>query len=214
MVPVRPRPHRPRRRRDGAGGAGRRSATSIPKAAARGRSARWARSRRWAGCGVRSTAPCSCACCRGSGSSGSTSRSAIGGLVASWWALADHDRPQHGARIDWVGAILLTVTLVSLNMALLGSAEIQSVNGLAGADRRRHRPALAVSRGARRRHRCSCWQQRTASHPLVDRRAVPRSHRAGRPVRQLRRRRRPRDRDGRRAAVHQLGRDRPRPRRP
>ena len=34
------------------------------------------------------------------------------------------------ARIDWVGAGLLTVALVSLNLALLGSAEIQSVTGL------------------------------------------------------------------------------------
>src|SRR5262245_61406701 len=42
------------------------------------------------------------------------------GLVASWWALAGHDRPRHGARIDWIGAVLLTITLVSLNMALLG----------------------------------------------------------------------------------------------
>ena len=65
---------------------------------------------------------------------------------------------------------MLTITLVSLNMALLGSAEIQSVNGLAGAHRRRHRPALAVSRGAGRRHRSSSGSNVTARHPLVDRR--------------------------------------------
>lgn len=55
---------------------------------------------------------------------------ALGGLAASWWALADHDRPGHGRRIDWVGATLLSIALVSLNVALLGGAEIQSVNGL------------------------------------------------------------------------------------
>ena len=55
---------------------------------------------------------------------------AIGGLAASWWALAGHDRPARRPKLDIVGATLLTITLVSLNLALLGGAEIQSVNGL------------------------------------------------------------------------------------
>lgn len=95
---------------------------------------------------------------------------ALAGLAASWWALAGHDRPAAGARIDWVGAALLTVTLVSLNMALLGSAEIQSVNGLdeltggGGTDLRWLYPVAAVA-GA-----LFVWQQRHSAHPLVDRR--------------------------------------------
>ncbi|HUF97901.1 MAG TPA: MFS transporter, partial [Ilumatobacter sp.] len=52
------------------------------------------------------------------------------GLVASWWALEGHDRPPVRRSIDWLGAVLLTTMLVSLNVALLGSAEIQSVSGL------------------------------------------------------------------------------------
>jgi MFS family permease len=94
---------------------------------------------------------------------------ALAGLAASWWALAGHDRPAHAARIDWVGAALLTVTLVSLNMALLGSAEIQSVNGLdeltggGGTDLRWLYPVAAVA-GA-----LFVWQQRRSTHPLVDR---------------------------------------------
>jgi MFS family permease len=55
---------------------------------------------------------------------------ALGGLAASWWALAGHDRPPERRRVDWVGAALLTTSLVALNLALLGGAEIQSVNGL------------------------------------------------------------------------------------
>ena len=95
---------------------------------------------------------------------------AVAGLAASWWALAGHDRPEHRARIDWTGALLLTATLVSLNVALLGSAEIQSVNGLdeltggSGADLRWLYPVAAVA-GA-----LLVWQQRRSAHQLVDRR--------------------------------------------
>ncbi len=55
---------------------------------------------------------------------------AIVGAAAVWWALAEHDRPDRELRIDWFGAGLLTTALVSLNVALLGSAEVQSVQGL------------------------------------------------------------------------------------
>jgi MFS family permease len=55
---------------------------------------------------------------------------ALVGAAAVWWALADHDRPERDARVDWVGAGFLTTALVSLNLALLGSAEVQSVQGL------------------------------------------------------------------------------------
>ncbi len=55
---------------------------------------------------------------------------AIVGAAAAWWALAEHDRPERRGRVDWLGAGLLTVVLVSLNLALLGSAEVQSVQGL------------------------------------------------------------------------------------
>lgn len=56
---------------------------------------------------------------------------AIGGAIAVWWALAEHDRDATRVqRVDWIGAGLLTTALVSLNLALLGSAEVQSVQGL------------------------------------------------------------------------------------
>ncbi len=55
---------------------------------------------------------------------------AIGGLLLSWWALAGQDRPAVRPKLDWIGATLLTIALVGLNLALLGGAEIQSVNGL------------------------------------------------------------------------------------
>jgi MFS family permease len=55
---------------------------------------------------------------------------AVAGIAAAWWALSAFDRPAGARRIDWAGAGTLTVALVSLNLALLGSAEIQSVAGL------------------------------------------------------------------------------------
>jgi EmrB/QacA subfamily drug resistance transporter len=55
---------------------------------------------------------------------------AVAGMVAAWWALEPLDRPVRTSRIDWAGAGTLTVALVSLSVALLSSAEIQSVTGL------------------------------------------------------------------------------------
>ncbi len=55
---------------------------------------------------------------------------ALAGLALVWWALAEHDRPSRDTRFDWIGAATITVAIVSLNLALLGNAEIQSVTGL------------------------------------------------------------------------------------
>ncbi len=76
---------------------------------------------------------------------------ALVGAAAVWWALADHDRSDRTARVDWLGAGLLTTALVSLNLALLGSAEVQSVQGLdeltgnGGTDLRWLYPLAAVA---------------------------------------------------------------------
>ena len=53
------------------------------------------------------------------------------GLALVWRALEGHDEPAtEPRRIDWTGAAALTVGLVSLNLALLGNSEIQSISGL------------------------------------------------------------------------------------
>lgn len=75
------------------------------------------------------------------------------GLVACWWALGGHGRPEVRVRIDWLGAALLTITLIALNVALLGSAEIQSVSGLdeltgSGTDTRWLYPVAAAAAAA------------------------------------------------------------------
>ena len=94
---------------------------------------------------------------------------AIIGMALVWWALRDHDHPARDARVDWIGASLLTIALVSLNLALLGNAEVQSVEGLdqltggRGPDLR-WLYLVAVVAGL------LFWvQQRRSAHPLFDR---------------------------------------------
>ena len=59
---------------------------------------------------------------------------ALVGLGLAWWALAGMDEPRsvegEKRRVDWTGAVLLSLTLIVLDLALLGNAEIQSVTGL------------------------------------------------------------------------------------
>jgi MFS family permease len=94
---------------------------------------------------------------------------AVIGLAAVWWALRDHDRPARDARVDWIGAGLLTIALVSLNLALLGNAEVQSVTGLdeltggSGPDLRWLYLVAAIATAL------FVWQQRRSTHPLFDR---------------------------------------------
>jgi MFS family permease len=49
----------------------------------------------------------------------------------AWWALADLPRPAHRERIDWAGTAVLTICLIALNVALLGSGDVQAVGGFA-----------------------------------------------------------------------------------
>ena len=93
---------------------------------------------------------------------------AVIGVAVTWRVLADHDRPKRVSRIDWIGALLVTVFLVSLNLALLGNAQIQSVTGLdeltggGGADLRWLYAVALAAAGA------FVWHQRRANDPLIN----------------------------------------------
>jgi MFS family permease len=56
------------------------------------------------------------------------------GIAAAWWALADLPRPRVRERIDWLGTAALAVCLLSLNIALLNSGDVQSAGGFATLD--------------------------------------------------------------------------------
>ena len=92
---------------------------------------------------------------------------ALVGLAATWWALAEHSEAKVRPRIDWLGAVLVTIALVALNVALLGSSEIQSITGfdeLTGASRDlRWLYAVAVVAGA-----AFVVHQRRTPDPLID----------------------------------------------
>ena len=53
------------------------------------------------------------------------------GMAAAWWALGGLPRPEKRERIDWVGTAVLTLFLLTLNLALLNSGDVQSAGGFA-----------------------------------------------------------------------------------
>jgi len=93
---------------------------------------------------------------------------AVIGVAITWRVLEGHDHPQRSLRIDWIGGLLVTAFLVSLNFALLGNAEIQSVTGLdeltggSGPDLR-WLYAVAIAAAA-----AFAWHLRRTSDPLID----------------------------------------------
>jgi MFS family permease len=93
---------------------------------------------------------------------------AVIGIVAAWYVLDDAAEQERKVRIDWLGAGLLTVALVALNLALLGPAEIQSVTGLeqlTGGSRDAlawfYPVAIVTGLGF-------VWWQRRVEDPLID----------------------------------------------
>lgn len=55
------------------------------------------------------------------------------GIVAAWWALSDLPQPKTRVRIDWLGSAILAAGIISLNIALLGSGDIQSAGSFGEA---------------------------------------------------------------------------------
>ena len=53
------------------------------------------------------------------------------GIAAAWLALRDLPEPKTRERIDWLGTAVLTVTLITLNIALLSSGDVQAAGGFA-----------------------------------------------------------------------------------
>ncbi len=56
------------------------------------------------------------------------------GITLAWIALRDLPQPTHKEKIDWWGTAVLTLCLLSLNIALLNSGDIQSAGSFATLD--------------------------------------------------------------------------------
>ena len=56
------------------------------------------------------------------------------GLGLIWWVLRDWPRPVERPRLDWLGTAVLTISLLSLNLALLGGGDLQSAGGFDAFD--------------------------------------------------------------------------------
>ncbi|MEM7110970.1 MAG: MFS transporter [Chloroflexota bacterium] len=92
------------------------------------------------------------------------------GMAAAWWALGQLPKPQQKARIDWAGTAVLTLALLSLNIALLNSGDVQTAGGFASLDEppflSQYTPALyAVSAAA---FLLFIWTERRLSQQAVN----------------------------------------------
>ena len=96
---------------------------------------------------------------------------ALVGMALVWWALDGRevrDQRRTARNVDWTGAVLMALTLIALDLALLGNAEIQSVSGLdelqggSGFDFRLLFPVALLLGTA------FVWHQRRTDDPLVD----------------------------------------------
>lgn len=57
-------------------------------------------------------------------------------IALAWWALADLPQPATRPRIDWLGTAVLSLALVTLNVALLGSGDVQAAGSFAALEPR------------------------------------------------------------------------------
>ena len=60
---------------------------------------------------------------------------AIIGIATAWWALQDLPRPEKPPRLDWAGAVTLTLALLFLNIGLSNSGSAQFVENLSDIER-------------------------------------------------------------------------------
>jgi EmrB/QacA subfamily drug resistance transporter len=93
---------------------------------------------------------------------------AVAGIAAAWVVLRPLDRPTAWGRMDWAGATSLTVALVALNVALLESADIQSVSGLGELTAQTQLPVVPLLLLAAVAASVFVLVERRAANPTVD----------------------------------------------
>ena len=93
---------------------------------------------------------------------------ALAGIAAAWVVLRHLDRPSAKGTVDWAGAAWLTISLVSLNVALLESSDIQSVTGLGDLTAQTRVPVVPLFVLAGVALAGFVWTERRARYPIVD----------------------------------------------
>jgi MFS family permease len=93
---------------------------------------------------------------------------ALGGIVAAWWVLRDLGAPGPRRRIDWPAALSLSVALVALNVALLGSSDISTVSELSDLRNDVALPSAWVAIGAALSFALFLWLELRSRDPIID----------------------------------------------
>ena len=93
---------------------------------------------------------------------------AVLGIAATWWALRDLDPPAARSRLDWPGAVALSVTLVALNVGLLNLSEISGVSELAELSGEQSQSSLPFFVLAAVAFAAFVWLELRSRHPLID----------------------------------------------
>jgi MFS family permease len=101
---------------------------------------------------------------------------AILAIAAAWWALADLDRPERRARIDWAGAAALSAALVFLTVALLSTSEISAVEELADLSGSGTLPSLPFFVGSAAAFAVFLFVEARQKDPLIDLGLFRRAH--------------------------------------
>ncbi len=94
---------------------------------------------------------------------------ALAGIALAWWALQGLDRPAGArARVDWLGAITLTIALVALNIALLDSSDISTVSRLSELRREEVSLTLPLLLVAALATGAFIWAELRSRDPLIE----------------------------------------------
>lgn len=93
---------------------------------------------------------------------------ALIGIATAWWGLRHLPRPARQSRVDWLGAAILTVALVAVNIALLNRRDLQTVTNLNDLSNQQAFDPLPFYLLALLSFIAFIWVERRQTDPLID----------------------------------------------